>query len=77
MSLSVCKMDRSNHNKYKELYENITKPEDAVLLAQLAMCDKQDHELIFIFPGYNKSINKYHRDEYTRALMLAEIYKVD
>jgi hypothetical protein len=77
MSLSVCKMDRRNNNKYEELYDCIEDPEDALLLAQLAMSNKRDDELIFIFPGWNRSIKTHHEEEYAKALLLAEKYKAE
>ena len=77
MSLTVIKIDRSCSNEYSRLYECIETPEDALLLAQLAMCNKREDELIAIFPGWNRSIKKYHKDEYDKALILAEKYKVE
>lgn len=77
MSLTVCKMNSNNRNKYETLYEFIETSEEAILLSQLAMGEKRDDELIFIFAGWNRSIKTYHKDEYTKALLLAEKYKVD
>lgn len=77
MSLSVCKMDTNNNNKFETLYEFIESPDDAILLSQLAMSEKQDDELIFIFIGYNRSIKTHHKDEYSKALLLAEEYRVE
>ena len=79
-SFSVCKF-RKNRNKdgmskYNKLYDCISNLEDAYLLAQLAMSEKEPDELVFIFPGFNVSLENYKAD-YKRALCLAEAYKVD
>ncbi len=62
---------------YEVLYDCISDPEDALLLAQLAMCEKDDNELIFIFPGSNYSIDKKHEKLYKEALRLAERHKYE
>lgn len=77
MSLSVCKMDSSNNNSLVALYEFITNPEEALLLAQLAMCDKKDCEIIVISPGWNMGLDKGHTDAYETALMLDRKYRVE
>lgn len=73
--MTVCKLNQVNHT-HTELYNCIETMEEAELLAQLAMLDKRDDELIFIFPGWNRGINK-NQQEYERALQLAEEYKAD
>ena len=47
-------------------------------IAELAMAQKKDWELICIFPGWNRSIDKDKSriKEYEHALKLAEEYKV-
>jgi hypothetical protein len=48
------------------------------LLAQLAMCQKSSiNDLIYIMPGWNRSIDKNHPDEYEKALELAKEYKYE
>ena len=80
--LSVAKLkmwdkyDCQTVYSYEVLYEHISDPEDALLLAQLAMCDKDDNELIFIFPG-GINIKKNHEKLYKEALRLAEKYKYE
>lgn len=75
MDLSVCLMDKMNNNKYEVLYDGIKTMDEAMLLAQFVMCGKRDAELVFIFPGWNMSINKYHPDKFLEAIVLAEKYK--
>lgn len=80
-SLSVAKLKNSYNDRrtysYEVLYDCISDPEDALLLAQLAMCEKDDNELIFIFPGVNYSIKTNHKELYKKALELAERCKED
>lgn len=57
------------------LYDHISNLKYADLLAQLSMCNKQDYELIYIYAGWNISIDKNHPEEYKEALRLAEEYK--
>jgi len=56
------------------LYSGIDTIEEARLLSQLAMIDKQDDELIFISAGWNRDI-KNKQEEYNKALELAEEYR--
>jgi hypothetical protein len=75
MSYSVIKIN-DKLNKTTCLYEYIETLEEAELLAQLAMCNKHPwDELIYITPGWNKSINKNNLEEYQKSLELAEKYK--
>jgi hypothetical protein len=74
MGLSVGKMNLEDRSKYETLYDNIKTIEEALLLAQLAMCNKEDRELIFILPGWNRGIDTRSPEEYTRALELANNY---
>jgi hypothetical protein len=71
--LSVCKMNLEDCNT-ETLYNNIPTMEEAVLLSQLAMCNKENHELIYILPGWNRGIDTRSPEEYTRALELANKY---
>lgn len=76
--LSVCKLiETSPHSfKYEALYEDIETVEEAYILSQLAMTERDDlSELIFIFPGRNTSINTRQK-EYEYALELKEKYEV-
>lgn len=74
MSYSVCKLD-TNTNTYITLYDCIENISDAELLAQFAMTKRRDfNELIFMFPGWNRSIDK-NETEYKKALKLANEYK--
>lgn len=56
------------------LYDFIEDIKEADLLAQLAMINKQDNELIIIMPGWNRGI-KDRPEEYKKALALADKYK--
>lgn len=82
-SLSVAKLKRWDKYdgrtvySYEVLYEHISDPEDALLLAQLAMCDKYDSDLIIILPGWNYSIDKKHEKLYKESLRLAEKHKYE
>ena len=71
------KSDGRTVYSHEVLYEHISDPEDALLLAQLAMCEKYSNELIFIFPGANYSIKTYHEELYKKALELAKKCKED
>ena len=74
---SVCKLSRYS-KKYEKLYDFIENFEDAFLLSQLAMSEKKDDELIFIFPGWNLGIEQEkYKDAYERALQLAYKYKAE
>ena len=75
LGLSVCKINNDTGRKQK-LYENISTFEEARLLSQLAISDKNDNELIYILPGWNLGIKKFP-NEYKKALELAEKYKVE
>ena len=76
MCFSVCIKNFNTQEKYVKLYDDIASFEEAVLLSQLAMCDKKDDELIFILPGWNIGINKNHKEDYKKSLLLAKKYKV-
>jgi hypothetical protein len=71
---SVCKFNPDKYTGYEIVYEDIKTIGEAQLLAQLAMCEKQDCELVFIFPGWNNGIDK-NKEMYKMALQLAEKYK--
>jgi hypothetical protein len=73
MQYSVWKINFDNSEK-TILYEFIDKIEDADLLAQFAMCNKDVNELIFICAGNHRGINR-KPDLYEKALQLAEEYK--
>jgi hypothetical protein len=78
LSLSIVKIPNDRDNNpicYEHLFEFVPTYEEANLLAQLAMGEKEDHELIAIFPGYNRSIKNHHPKDYADALVLAEKYK--
>jgi hypothetical protein len=51
------------------LYEYIDSLEDAYVLCQLAMTRKENHEVVFIYPGSNKSLYE-KEDLYKKALDL-------
>lgn len=74
MSLTVCKIKPDG--TYKNLYEFINTYEEAELLAQLAMSNKSLNDLIFIFPGYNRGIER-NKEEFEKALKLATKYKAE
>lgn len=69
-NFSVAKRDTST-GKVTMLYDYLDSLEDAYLLSQLAMTRKEDWEVVYIYPGPNKSI---HRDGelYKRALDLEQ-----
>lgn len=72
--MSVCKLIPLTTGgwEYKSLYEYIDNTEDAYLLAQLAMSERDNlSELIFIFPGHNIDI-KNIPDLYDEAVYLKE-----
>ena len=71
--MTVCVMDMRD-NSYRTVYDCIPTLEETDLLAQLAMSNKQDYELVFVFTGYNRGI-KDKELEYQRALQLAKEYK--
>jgi hypothetical protein len=73
--ISVVKIN-VDAKKYKRLYECIESFEEAELLAQLAMSDKDERELIMITPGWNRSIRN-NAEEYQKALELAKKYKIE
>jgi hypothetical protein len=75
MGYSVHKINCDTKQKTC-LYEFIEKITEADLLAQLAMCFKDDNELIYIMPGWNRGINR-NPEEYKKALELAEKYRHD
>lgn len=62
--------------KFTHLYDFIDDIHETDLLAQLAMNEKSDNELIIIMPGENRGI-KRKPEEYQAALQLAEKYKAD
>jgi 16S rRNA G966 N2-methylase RsmD len=72
MGYGIYKMNQYT-GKMTNLYEFIKDLKSADLLAQLAMTNKKDYELIFISPGYNRGIYKNPK-EYKKALELAEKY---
>ena len=73
--LAISKYNKHT-NTLKRIYEDISNYEDANLLAQLAMSDKEDDELIVIMPGWNKGI-KSDKELYNKALQLAEKHKAE
>lgn len=58
ISLSVVKFDSNNNNAITHLHDFIETFEEADLLAQLEMTRKSDGELIGLFTGWNRGINK-------------------
>lgn len=74
--LTVIKINASKDG-YVRLFDNISSLEDAHLLAQYAMTQKEDKELIAILPGWNKSIDKNNKEAYEQAKILAEKCKVE
>jgi hypothetical protein len=73
LALAVYKLGADRKLK-ERLYDGISTYEEADLLAQLAMSEKRDDELIIIMPGRNRGI-KNHPEEYERAKLLAEEYE--
>ena len=72
LSLSVCVMHKDGSWDY--LYEFISTLEEADLLAQYAMSMRTNEtDLIFIFPGWNRGINK-DPELWKKAAMLAQMY---
>lgn len=76
---SVCKLQQKYINsqpcyQYVTLYEFIETYEEADLLAQYEMKRKCGNDLIFIFPGANRTMSDEERE---RAKELAEKYKVE
>lgn len=68
----------TKHNgEERKIYTCIDTLEDAYLLAQLAMVNKEDHELIVIFPGWNIGIERNHENMYERAILLASQHKYE
>ena len=76
LSVAKAKKDHDGSYKYESLYENISNPDDALLLSQLAMSDKNATDLIIIFPGWNYSLEK-HDNLYKKALELAAKYRYE
>jgi hypothetical protein len=72
LSLSVAKLN--DRGKYETIYDCIDTFENAELLSQLAMSNKREDELIIIFPGWHRGIEK-KPEVYKKALELAEEYK--
>lgn len=74
LALSICKIN-NNTGKKTTLYNNISTFEEARLLSQLAMLEKEElSDLIYICAGWNLGIKRFP-NEYKKALMLAEKYK--
>ena len=65
-----------NAAKLDCLYENIESYEDAALLAQYAMQNKNENDLIVIMPGWNQGI-KNNQELFNKAKALAEKYKLE
>lgn len=76
LSVAKAKKDYDGNYNYESLYENISNPDDALLLSQLAMSDKNDTDLIIIFPGWNYCLEK-HDILYKKALELAAKYRYE
>ena len=76
MGYEIFKINFDDISKRVCLYDCIYNIEEADLLAQLAMSDKNDDELIIIMPGFNRGI-KDCPNEYKKALELAEEYKYE
>ena len=72
---SVCKLDIKTHT-YNRIFDGIDNIEDAELLAQLAMRRQYQDGLIFIFPGWNRGIEK-NEQGYKKALKLAEEHELE
>ena len=65
-----------NAAKLDCLYENIKSYEDAALLAQYAMQNKNENDLIVIMPGCNQGI-KNNQELFRRAKAVGEKYKFE
>jgi hypothetical protein len=72
--LAVSKYNLHRTREIERIYEGINSLEEAFLLAQLAMKNKENDELIVIMPGWNQDMNE---DEIKKASELAEKYAVD
>lgn len=72
LNLSVCVMH--DDKSWELLYEYIPTWEEADLIAQYAMAMRtSERDLIFIFPGNNRGINK-DPELWVRAVKLAQKY---
>ncbi len=75
LNLTVCVMHNFKPDKFDILYEFIPTWEEADILAQYAMQNRADEmDLIFIFPGWNRGIDKTP-ELWNKAIELAERYK--
>ena len=75
LNLSVCVMHPNN--KWECLFEHIPTWEEADLIAQYAMCMRFSYDdVIFIFPGWNRSIDK-NSELWMKANKLAQEYAAE
>lgn len=72
LAVSIFNKEEQTLNR---IYEGINNYEDAAILAQLAMSNKSECELVVIMPGWNHGI-KDNKELYEKALKLAEYYKI-
>ena len=75
MDYSVFKFNTETQ-KTTTLFYGIEDIQKADLLAQLAMCHKDNDEVIYISPGWNRGINQ-DKELYNKALELAKEYKYE
>ena len=76
LNLSVCVLHENG--KWEYLYEFIPTWEEADLLAQYAMTMKSNAmDLIFVFPGYNRSIKYVSPPLWTKVCKLAQKYEAE
>ncbi|MFC0903770.1 hypothetical protein ACFHWD_03580 [Clostridium sp. MT-14] len=76
MEYSIYKVNYINRNKKVCIYDCIDNIEEADLLAQLAMNNKKNDEIIIIVPGWNMGVED-HPKQYEKALELAKKYKYE
>lgn len=69
--LSIRKYNMSKEELESPIYDNISSLDEAFLLAQYAMKNKANDELIVIMPGWNQELTN---EEKERAIELAQKY---
>lgn len=74
---TIKQNDNINKQNVEILYHKIPNLDDACLLAQLAMCCKDNNEVIYIAvgAGWNVGIDTYHPNHYKKAVELSKKYK--
>lgn len=75
IDITIALLDKSA-NTYERLYEGISDFDTANLLAQFAMSNKRDDQLVFMFPGWNMRLKKDTK-LYNKAKKIAKKYRVN